>query len=132
MITIRYQLQIFLVVQFLIFVEKVHGVNNMEVGAYASEKVVKYVSSLIKIESSKDSSKNHDVVFIQMEQTYDNELLDEISHGVLKNNPWNTVFYHSENLSSWVDLESIIGNRIHAASVFVIGTEITKQVRSLR
>lgn len=87
--------------------------------------VAKYVSSLIGIETSKDRSRNHDVALIRVEADSQFGIFNAISAEILKSNPCNSVFIHSSG-------EKIVENRIHAASVFVIATDLADHVRKLK
>lgn len=124
MITTRYQLLTLLLVHFLFFVGRVYGDSHFEVCVDSPEIIAKYVSSLIKIESTKDSLRNHDVALIQIELNNKSEAFSAIIREVLKQNPEKSVFIHSTR-------DRIAENRIHAASVFVITTDLANHVRTI-
>lgn len=115
MVCLRCKLLVLLVIQMLIVIRKIRCNNHFEV-------VAKYVSSLVEIETLNDPTRKHDVALIRVEADDQFGLFDAISTEILKSNPQNSVFIHATQ-------ERIVENRIHAASVFVIATDIADHVR---
>lgn len=87
MVSSNSKLLLLLIVQIVGVVAEENCNKYFEVNADPLEIVAKYVSSLIKIESSKDSSMYHDVALIQIELNNKSEAFSAIISEVMKRNP---------------------------------------------
>ncbi|CRK92644.1 CLUMA_CG006216, isoform A [Clunio marinus] len=86
---------------------------------YVEELIPRYLSFLVKENNKKElQTQKHDVVLIQMELNYRTNCYENILEELLKENPENPIFTHS-NLNSF-EIEGI-----HTSSFFIIVTDVT-------
>lgn len=75
--------------------------------------IASYIRSLIRNFSANDPSKTHDVAVIQLDDTFQRAVYDDILTELLKKNTNNPVYAHSSK-------KSIPPYAVHASSFYVI------------
>jgi hypothetical protein len=83
----------------------------------------KLVTSLIRDCTLKDSSRNHDVLLLQMNQRNDNSVFEEILSTIMRGIPESSVVVHKKN-------KAIAPYRVHGVSFVVIVSDIVEPVSS--
>jgi hypothetical protein len=75
--------------------------------------IPQYISSLVRLATVEDPSRNHDVALIRLEMGKKSEVLDDIASVLLKQNPENAVLIHES-------YKPIKQHRVHYPSFIVI------------
>lgn len=81
-----------------------------------------YINSLIKLESQRDASRNHDVAVIRFAEKLKNVSFDIIIQQILGRGQMNAVYIHSSE-------DGVPEYKIHAFSFFIIFSDAANLVR---